>query len=897
MVLVFDANLAVGRLSSCATSPAVKCLLVGTQSWPIVRRENEFGAIRTALEGQQGVCGIVLFGDAGVGKTTLARLVTQSLPTPVHWVAGTESARSIPLGVFAHLVGPTTSRDPIAGLAAARETIRSAEHSIIGVDDAHLLDHLSATLVHQLALEGSVRTVATVRTGETVPDAITSLWKDGYLKRLRLTPFTKVQCVGLIEEALDGRVEGLSADLMWQASGGNALFIRHLVEGALEAGTLRQVRGVWQLRGETAVTSELASLLDARIEQLPDEEAHTLQLLAFAEPLGLDALSILVGAETVERVEQRGLVRVIDDRAGLDVRFTHPLYGEVIRRGLGRAAARRLKGELFQAMQQQPIHGPAQRIRLAELALDSDVTADTKLFGAAAHDAIALTNITLGERLARAAVNRGGGLVASELLARSLLWQGEAVEAEQILSAFDADSMTEPDLVRWGAAQIANLHWSMGDAARADEVLHLLQSRVSHPALRLVVEGIASASRTFQNRLEEAAAASQRVLGDPAASPSAIEWAVFGGALAAALMGLGDDVASIVARGRQVEHKVDGLLRYLTAYGEIRALTLAGDFDTAEARSGDIVQISSPGQYLAWGMANVLVGTVEVARGRFAAALPRMEETVAALTAEAAASWSFPAGLLLAQSYCALGHVEAGAKTLAELHRRLGRHVAVFEAQLRLAEAWHSAAQGHVSGAISRALEAADLAKGSGQRAVEMLALHDAARFGDQSSLQRLIDVAEDIGGQLAEVHAAYAAALLASDAAKVYGAAGQFEAIGALLSAADAAAQAAALFEAADDRGRTVEAAAAADRLAATCGGVRTPALEVASEPLPLSPREREIANLVAQGCSNRDIAERLVVSTRTVEGHIYRACIKLDVSDREGLAMVIRRGRGRRP
>ena len=60
------------------------------------------------------------------------------------------------------------------------------------------------------------------------------------------------------------------------------------------------------------------------------------------------------------------------------------------------------------------------------------------------------------------------------------------------------------------------------------------------------------------------------------------------------------------------------------------------------------------------------------------------------------------------------------------------------------------------------------------------------------------------------------------------------------------------------------------------------------------MSPREREIASFVAQGMSNRDIADRLVVSTRTVEGHIYRACIKLDVTDREGLALVIRRGRG---
>ncbi|BBX46864.1 LuxR C-terminal-related transcriptional regulator [Mycobacterium cookii] len=873
---------------------AVSSLVVDTRSWPIVRREDEFGTIRSALAGTQDFAGIVLFGDAGVGKTTLARAVTQSLPTPVHWVAGTESARSIPLGVFAHLVGPAASRDPIAGLAAARETIRSAEHSIIGVDDAHLLDHLSATLVHQLALEGSVRIVAAVRDGETVPDAITSLWKDGYLKRLRLTPFSKTQCLALVEEALGGRLEGLSGDLMWTASCGNALYIRHLVEGALEAGTLRQVRGVWQLRGRTAVTSELASLLDARIEQLPEDEAHTLQLLAFAEPLSLDTLSTLVGPDTVEGVERRGLIRVVEDSHTLDVRFTHPLYGEVIRRGLGRAATRRLKGELFSAMHQQPVHAPAQRIRLAELALDSDSTADSELFAAAAHDAIALTNITLGERLARASVERGGGLVASELLARSLLWQGRAAEAEDVLNAFDPDSMNELELVRWGMARIANLHWSMGDAARADEVLHLLQRRVSHPALRLVVEGVASATRAFENLLDEAAVASQRVLDDATASPWALIWAVFGGTLAAALAGRVDDAAAIVERGRQIENELDSLLRYPTMFGEIRALTLAGEFDDAEARSGHIGQISSPGQYLAWGMSNILLGAVEVARGRFDLAAPRMEETVAALAAESAASWSFPAAMLLAQSHCVLGNVDAAAKTVNELRGKVGRHVAVFEPQFRLVEAWLAAAEGHVSGAISRALEAADLARDSGQRAVEMVALHDAARFGDLTSLQRLVDIAHTIGGRLAAPLATYGAALLSSDADELCSAAEQFESIGALLSAADAAAQAAALFRAADDRRHAQDCAATADRLAAACGGVHTPALEMASQPLPLSPREREIASFVSQGLSNRDIADRLVVSTRTVEGHIYRACIKLDVTDREGLALVIRRGRG---
>ena len=868
--------------------------LAMARKWPVVRRETEYTVVEAALVDKPGICGIVIVGDAGVGKTTLARLVTRALPTSVHWVAGTESARSIPLGVFASLVGADTSPDPITCLATAREALLSGDHSVIGVDDAHLLDQLSATLLHQLALDGSMRIVATVRAGERVPDAITSLWKDGYLQRLHLTPFNKEQSVKLIEQALGGRVEGLSADLMWDASGGNALFLRHLVEGALEAGTLHQVRGVWQLRGRMAVTSELASLLDSRVDQLPDPVLHALQVLACCEPLDLDTLSMIAGDDAVEAAETRGLLLVTKDH-GIDVRFNHPLFGEVLRRRLGTAASRRLRGELVRALKERPLTTPAGRIRLAELTIDSDQAVDISLLLAAARDAVALTNITLGERLARAAVSRGGGLKASELLARSLSWQGNATEAEEALRPFHFDELNDADLVRWGLARIANLQWSMGDAERAGEVLKMLRGRVSDPSLRLLVDGVASASLLFENQLGQAVTLSQHVLSDESAPDAAVEWAVFGGALALALMGRRDEVSAVAKRGHVIESRVDGLLSYLTAFGEVRALALAGEFAAAAKRSAGFVQISSAGQYLAWSMANVLVGTVDLARGRFADTVARMEQTVAAMTSESAASWSFPARLLLAQSYCVLGRVGPGAKMVAELRTRFGRHVAVFGPQLRIAEAWLAAAEGNVSAAIDLTLDAARRAEESGQRAIEMLALHDAVRFGDHSSLGRLIDIATDVGGRLAAIIAAHAAALRDRDAAAILAAAHQFEEIGALLSAADAAAQATSAFQASDNRRRAVEAAAVAHRLAAECGGIRTPALDISAHPLPLTMREREIANLVGAGLSNKEIAERLVVSVRTVEGHLYRACTKLDISDREQLAAIIRGGQSR--
>lgn len=52
------------------------------------------------------------------------------------------------------------------------------------------------------------------------------------------------------------------------------------------------------------------------------------------------------------------------------------------------------------------------------------------------------------------------------------------------------------------------------------------------------------------------------------------------------------------------------------------------------------------------------------------------------------------------------------------------------------------------------------------------------------------------------------------------------------------------------------------------------------------LSQREREVVSLVAQGCTNRQIAEQLVLSERTVEAHLAHICAKLDVRSRVQVA-----------
>ena len=53
-----------------------------------------------------------------------------------------------------------------------------------------------------------------------------------------------------------------------------------------------------------------------------------------------------------------------------------------------------------------------------------------------------------------------------------------------------------------------------------------------------------------------------------------------------------------------------------------------------------------------------------------------------------------------------------------------------------------------------------------------------------------------------------------------------------------------------------------------------------------PLTTRELEVARLVAQGLTNKQVAEKLVISRRTAEGHIERILRKLELTSRAAIA-----------
>jgi DNA-binding CsgD family transcriptional regulator len=238
----------------------------------------------------------------------------------------------------------------------------------------------------------------------------------------------------------------------------------------------------------------------------------------------------------------------------------------------------------------------------------------------------------------------------------------------------------------------------------------------------------------------------------------------------------------------------------------------------------------------------------------------------------------------LAMACAMLGDAGGAAAALAE--RDTSPPFGFREPEQELADAWTAFASRRPVEAAERFRDAAARAASTGHLTIESWLLHDLVRTGGEDTSARLRDLAVACDSPLVSTRARHAAALRSRDAEELASAADDFEAMGALLLAAEAASGAAEAFDRAGDRRAAAAALRRSTALAEACEGAATPALFHARPAVPLSRREREIVRLAAEGLASKDIADRLFLSVRTVNNHLQHAYTKLGVSSRAGLA-----------
>jgi DNA-binding NarL/FixJ family response regulator len=324
----------------------------------------------------------------------------------------------------------------------------------------------------------------------------------------------------------------------------------------------------------------------------------------------------------------------------------------------------------------------------------------------------------------------------------------------------------------------------------------------------------------------------------------------------------------------------------------LHAYCLAGRYDELEAIAAAVCEhlVADTGSDDLRGLAFFLWGRALFGRGLVDSARVRLREAAALLREH---DLFDQLGLLLsvlARVEAQLGHPDTAEAILSEAHQRVNPAIEVHNPYLALAGAWVASVAGDPQRARARALESADLAAALGCAAIELEALHDAVRLGEPALHERLARVAGQVDCLPAADYAAHATALQAHDGPALERCADRFAGHGLMLHAAEASIEAAELHARAGRRAAELIALDRAHRWARQCEGARTPVLtrgQHAPAAAWLTVREREIAELATRGMSNAQIADRLVLSRRTVGNHLTHIYDKLQVANRAELAV----------
>lgn len=868
--------------------------------WPLVGRDEQLRLVTAAIN-RRGTAGVVVAGGPGLGKT---RLATEALAQAAArgcvtaWSVATHAAASIPFGPLVHLL-PEDSDQAGSRLDLLRQAGRTLAQRaagrpmVLGVDDAHLLDDASAALVHHLATTSTAFVLATVRTDQPSPDAVTALWKDAGTEWLELAPLSQVECSQLIEAVLGGQVDGATLHELWRLSVGNALFLRELVNGALEAGTLEEVHGVWRATGTLTTSTRLVEIVEARIGRLAPEIRAVVELVAVGEPLCLSLLESLVPASGLDAADQAGLLALVYDQQRTRVRLAHPLYGELLRATTPPLRALAIRRRLADAIAVTGARRRDDLLRLAVWQLESGVIPKPALLVNAARQASSrFFDNALAERLAAAAYEADGDIRAGLVQAEAQHAQGKSQDADRLLVKLEPQAITSEERARVALLRANTLLRGLGRSEDALKVLVDAEAGVVERRWRDEFALLRATASLNQGQPIEALNAAKGVLTCPDAHPRAALRAIVAIVTALAYRGrTGEAIAAADHGIRLVGGSGADASLFTDQLFAVRsfALRLDGRLEEAEElalaryrllleRRADDLRASCA----------LILGDIALARGAVRTAIRRLRESVLlhreciSVFGLHGVCWSL-GGLALAAAIA--GEATVAQEALDEFERVVPDDFYVPHGEM--ARAWVAVLRGSIAGGRTLALQAAANAAARGCEAFEAAALHDVARLGGPKLvMERLAELAAVSQSRLVPTFAAYAAALVAQNPLALERVAEEFAEARAWLLAAESAAQAAHHHRMTGASGSALAATARCKALASRCENARTPALQLAGAGVMLTTREREVATLAAGGLSNAHIAKQLVLSVRTVENHLYRAYAKLGVRSREELA-----------
>lgn len=849
------------------------------QQWPTTGREQDLAAAEAVLARDARV--VAVHGPRGVGKSRfLAELGERLGAGNVHVVqlGGSAILSVVPLGALSsHLPGLTpydgTTVDParLFGDAASALTAESAGRpSVLLVDDVSLLDSVSLLLVAQLAAAGRLRLVASVRHGDPLPEPLVATWNTARDLRLDLDALDADATRTLLEAVLGGPVAHRTATSLHTDSGGNPLYLRELVLGALAAGTLDAAHGVWQLSGAPSATPTLRELVLSRIAQHGPAGRDALERIAVCGPLRLAQLPGDGVRTALATLETSGLVRIDGDT----VTLAQPVYATVLTQSMSRLRVEDVLAEQAARLAAEAGGSPdLLQVTLWQLeaGLPSDpevvLTATRIAAGSGDHDTV----LRLAEAGLRTAPDHPDLLF---LQADALLRTGRADEALAALHRHPGDERIARLVVvahltgRGPLAALEALRDADADAGAGAGTPDL--------ALELTRAGaLVAAGRAAD--AERVVAALAPVLGESEQARARLAQA-----RAVALACQGRDEEALAAARTAVDFAeatdgaVIGLCRTETGLGLATVQHLLGQYgDARRSAVLALAEAAGTGDEILSRSIEFLLGRIALDAGHLGPAERWLTETISGATSVGPPAIAALARLSLTATYGATGAVEQARETLAEIPEDL-----VPASWIGIARAW---AEGDVDATLLHVERAARDALDAGN-VMQAVAAWQVALDLDRAevAVAPLRAMATACQSTLVSLMADHAAAAADGDHVRLLQLADTWEGRDALRLAAAACASAA---RAQHGARTSASARARADELVRRCDGLDVPVVRAGEGTSPLTPREREIATLAAAGAASKEIAAQLYLSSRTVDNHLQSVYTKLGVTGRASL------------
>jgi len=842
---------------------------------------------------------VFIMAGPGIGKSAVTDAVMERLAGSMNIlrIHASSALAGVPFGVLTPYTGELTAEESVSPVAVLRsmwsyfEKLKAGNGAavLLAVDDAHHLDDSSAGILAEVISAGWATVVAAGRPRPGLPQPLDQLWYDGLAERVDLRPLNREQIEEVLGHALDGTVPAATVDAIWSASGGNPRILDAVLHDAAEAGVLAKRNGIWMLLGSLPSDgARLAAVVAKDHLRRKPEEQEALKLIALAGPVGRKVIEDISGAPVVRSLLDQQMI-VETSGVPAELSMWNELFAGAIRNTISVSRSLQLL-EKVKAHQDPALLQGEGRLRSVEWSLECGVrVGDNELLEAAKEALVRFRNHSARSIAAR--IHQPALVpLAQAIRARALYNEGAYAEAAALLDECWLPLAEDPQgpavlLLRVSAHQSIghplavvaedveqHIASTGGEGTWQEQLLRLLQlgAEVNFQALSDEVDGI-------------------RKHRPPAAGSEPLR-ALAEGLLAHALASAGRPVQGVEAAllaASELPPLEDSLFffpefvlgRLVTDYLSM------GEWESAEREISHYAAGHTPGAATFNGSLQLLQGYSLLRQGRMERAYQVLLPAVEALRLNDPLHLYRFGTALGFYSAARLGDAEQ-AKRLEQDHKDAD---AGWPAHDLLAEAYAAAAGEYLArdGKGMAALQTLMTTTEASARAgnlLEVLAM--CWDLGDPSVVPMVQAAARGVEGRWAEALLTLATAWENADGDTLMATAASLEEAGFVNLAREAYARASTVLEQAGERRRSRQAVAQREKCDHELGERFREGRFIAAAPtVRLTRREQDIVELAVQGLTDREIAQRLMVSVRTVEGHLYRTYVKLGVRSRDEL------------